>query len=76
MQIKTRIDSMEGNTSKEPKINIEEDKVMVDIPEVNNMEVKRLNCKIECYITGNYKIPIIIDSAIIPLNFGLQYSDI
>ena len=75
MQIKTRIDSMEGNTSKEPKINIEEDKVMVDIPEVNNMEVKRLNCKIECYITGNYKIPIIIDSAIIPLNFGFQIYD-
>ena len=76
MQIKTRIDSLEGNTSKEPKINIEEeDKVTVDIPEVNNMEVKRLHCKIECFISGNYKIPIIIDSVIMPLNFSFQIYD-
>ena len=45
------------------KLIFKEDKIIVEIPKVNHKEIKRLNCKIECYISGNYKIHIIIDSA-------------
>ena len=75
IQIKARIVSLEGNASKEPKINIEKHIVIVNIPEINNIESKRLNCKIECYISENYKIPIIIDSVIIPINYSFQIYD-
>ena len=36
-------------------------------------QIKRLNCKIECYISGNYNIPIIIDSVIIPNDFDFDF---
>ena len=39
--IKERIDSLEGNTSKQPKINLKEDKLIVDIPDIKNNEPKR-----------------------------------
>ena len=39
------------------------------------LKIKRLNCKIECYISANYKIPIIIDCAIIPIDFNFQIYD-
>ena len=73
--IKERIDSLEGNTSKQPKINIEENKIIVNIPDVENNEPKRIYCKIECYISQNYKIPIIIDSVIIPIYYTFQVYD-
>lgn len=66
--IKSRIDSLEGNTSKEPLINLEDNKLIVNIPELNDLDPKRLHCIIECYISLNFKISIIIDCAIIPLN--------
>ena len=75
-KIKTRIESLEGNTSKEPKINIEEENsIIVNMPSIENNEVKRINCKIECYISQNYKIPIIIDCVIIPINYAFQIYD-
>ena len=75
-KIKVRIDSLEGNTSKEPKICIEDDnKLIVNIPSIESNEVRRINCKIECFISQNYKIPIIIDSAIIPINYTFQIYD-
>ena len=39
---------MEGNTSK-TIINIEENTLIVNIIKIGNDEVKRINCKIECY---------------------------
>lgn len=54
--IKTRIDSLEGNNAKRPEIYEKKDKIRVIIPEVMNHSIKRLNCKIECYISSNYKL--------------------
>ena len=72
--IKTKIDYFDKNNAKEPKINIENEKIIVNIPEDNNMEARRLNCKIEFYITSNYKISIIIDSVLIP-NYSFKVYD-
>ena len=74
-KLKVRIDSLEGNTSKEPKINVEENSFIVEMPNVNDNDVKRINCNIECFISQNYKIPIKIDSAILPINYSFQIYD-
>ena len=75
-KLKIRIDSLEGNTAKEPKINIEdENSFILEMPTLENNEVKRINCKIECFLSQNYKIPIRIDSVIMPINFTFQIYD-
>ena len=74
-QLKVRIDSLEGNTSKEPKINVEENSFIVEMPQIDDNDVKRINCNIECFISQNYKIPIKIDSAILPINYSFQIYD-
>ena len=38
------------------------------MPEIENNEVKRINCKIEIYLSKDYKISIIIDSVIMVIN--------
>ena len=63
-QIKARIVSLEGNKSKKPYIKVERNILIVDFDYSNNDKPKRINCKIECYLTENYKISIIIDSVI------------
>ena len=73
--IKERIDSLEENTSKQPEINLEEDKLIVNIPDIGKCEPKRIHCKIECYFSQNYKISIIIDSVIIPIYYTFQVYD-
>lgn len=73
--IKPRIILLKRNTSLEPKVNLEEENLIVNIPEIKDDEVKRLNCKIECYIKENYCIPIIFDSAIVPEVFEFQLYD-
>ena len=72
--IKQRIDSLEGNNSQIPTIKIENNNLIVKIAEENNNEAKHLNCKIECYISLNYKISIRIQCAIIP-NYSFQIYD-
>jgi hypothetical protein len=66
---------LEGNT---PGVSIdlkeEKDKLIVTLPNIIN-EPKRVNYKIECYISKNYNIPIIIDSAIIPIDYSFQVWD-
>ena len=66
--MQTRIESLEGNTSKEPKLSLENDTLNVFLPEIENNEVKRINCKIEIYLSKDYKISIIIDSVIMVIN--------
>ena len=66
-QIKARIVSLEGNKSKKPYIKVERNILIVDFDYSNNDKHKRINCKIECYLTENYKISIIIDSVILPI---------
>jgi len=73
--IKTRIDSLDGNTSKEPIIELKENSALITIPKLNNMEVRRLNCKIEFFISPSYKIPIIIDSVTMPINYNFKVYD-
>ena len=73
--IKARMESLEGCTSKQPKIIIEKNKLIVDIPEIEGNEPKRINCKIESFLSPNYKISIIIDSVIVPINFDFQIYD-
>ena len=73
--IKERIDSLEANTYREPKVKIENNKLIVIIPEINNNEPKRINCKIECYLSPKYKISIIIDSVIIPIYYSFEAYD-
>ena len=75
LEIQTRIESLEGNTSKEPKIEWGDDTLSVNLPGIENNEAKRINCKIEIYISQNYKIPIIIDSVIMPINYSFQIYD-
>ena len=71
--IQTRIDSLDNNNSNIPIITFKKDTVEVEIPKMT--QIKRLNCKIECYISGNYNIPIIIDSVIIPNDFDFEIYD-
>ena len=73
--IKERIDSLEANTSREPKIKTENNKLIVIIPEIENNEPKRINCKIECYLSPKYKISIIIDSVIMPIYYSFEAYD-
>ena len=73
--IKPRIKLLKRNTSLEPKLNLEEENLIVNIPEIKDDEVKRLNCKIECYIKENYCIQIIFDIAIVPEVFEFQIYD-
>jgi len=73
--IKPRIELLKRNTLLKPKINLEEELLIINIPEIKDDEVKRLNCKIECYIKENFCIPIIIDSAIVPTVFEFQIYD-
>ena len=42
---------------------------------IENNEAKRINCKIEIYISQNYKIPIIVDRVIMPINYSFQIYD-
>lgn len=51
---KERIDSLEWNTSKQPKINVQENKLIINIPDFENNEPKRIHCNIECHISQNY----------------------
>ena len=44
-KVKPRIDSLEGNTSKQPKIKVEEVVVIVDILDIENDEPKELIVK-------------------------------
>ena len=75
-KFKIRIDSLEGNSANEPKIDKEEENsFIVEMPHIEDNEVKRINCKIECFISQNYKIPIRIDSAIMPINYSFQIYD-
>jgi len=73
--IKTRMEYLEGNT---PGVLIdlkeEKEKLVVTLPNIIN-EPKRVNYKIECYISKNYNIPIIIDSVIIPIDYSFQVWD-
>jgi len=50
----------------------EKDKLIVTLPTKISNEPKRVNYKIECYISKNYNIPIIIDSVNIPIDYSLQ----
>jgi len=74
-QIKTRIVSLEGNDFKKPEIKVERNILIVDFSYCDNYKPKRINCKIECYLTENYKISIIIDSVIIPIEYSFQAYD-
>ena len=71
--IETRIEYLEGNT---PGVLIdlkeEIDKLIVTLPTKISNEPKRFNYKIECYISKNYNIPIIIDSVNIPIDYSFQ----
>ena len=73
--VKTRIDSLDGNTSKEPIIELKDNYIILNIPKLSNSEVKRLNCRIEFYISPSYKIPIRIDSVIIPMDYSFKVYD-
>ena len=73
---KTMVEPLEGNQAEKPDIYLEENKMLVKIPKVNNIKAKRLNYKIDCYINSKFKIPIIIDSAIIPYShYSFQIYD-
>ena len=73
--IKARMEYLEGNTPGDPiDLKEEKDKLIVTLPDIKN-EPKRVNYKIECYISKNYNIPIIIDSAIIPIDYSFQVWD-
>ena len=74
-EIQTRIESLEENTSKQPTIISKGNSVTINMPKIKNDEVKRINCKIECYIGKNYIIPIIIDSVLMPINYSFQVYD-
>ena len=75
INIKHRIESFDGNTANEPSIHVEKDKVILTIPKIENKKAKRLNCKIEFYISKNFKIPILIDCEIIPIDFNFLVYD-
>ena len=73
--IKARMEYLEGNTSGVIiDLKEEKDRLIVTLPNISN-EPKRVNYKIECYISKNYNIPIIIDSAIIPIDYSFQVWD-
>ena len=68
IKFNNKIDSfpLEGNTSPKPKIILRgNNKIKINLPKVRNNEEKRLNCEIVFYFNKTYKIPIVIDSAII-----------
>ena len=75
IEMQTRIESLEGNTSKEPVIELQDDTLNIKLPKIENNEAKRINFRIEIYISQNYKIPIIIDSVIMPINYSFQIYD-
>jgi len=69
IKFKNKIDSfpLKGNTSPKPKIILRNNnQIKINLPKVKNDEEKRLNCEIVFYFNKTYKIPIILDSAIIP----------
>ena len=73
--IKTRIDSLDGNTSKEPIIELKEYNVIINISKLSKKDVKRLNCRVEFYISQSYKMPIIIDTVIMPTDYSFKVYD-
>ena len=72
--INTEYKALEGNNSEEPEINQKENLLIIKIPSIDD-EIKRIKYKIECYINRNYKIPIRINSVIIPYNFDFLVYD-
>ena len=72
--IKTEYEALEGNNISEPMINQKGNLLIIKIPSIDD-EIKRIKCKIECYINQNYKIPIRINSVIIPDNFDFLVYD-
>ena len=68
-EIKTRIENLEGNTSENSKMDILENRLIVEMPDIGQNGPKRINCRIECYFSQNYKNPIIIDNPSINLIF-------
>ena len=67
---------LEGNTSPKPKIILRgNNKIKIDLPKLRNDEEKRLNCEIVFYFNKTYKIPIVIDSAIMPKENIFQVYD-
>lgn len=67
---------LEGNTSPKPKIILRDNKIKINLPKIINNKEKRLNYKIVLfYFNKTYKIPIIIDSVIMPLENIFQVYD-
>ena len=77
IKFKNTIDSfpLEGNTSPKPKIILRDNKIKINLSKMKNNEEKRLNYKIVFYFNKTYKIPIIIDSVIMPLENIFQVYD-
>ena len=69
--IETKIILLEGNESEKPTIEKDHDEIKIIVPDSSS---KRLCCKIEFYLSLNYKIPIIIDSIILP-DYNIQFYD-
>jgi hypothetical protein len=66
---------LERNNCKKPKITLRDNKIKINIPKMRQYEEKRLNCKIVFYFNKIYKVPIIIDSVIMPLENRFQVYD-
>ena len=76
--LKYRITSLDKNTFDEPKIEIinsNEVNLIIQKDEKSIEDIDILNCLLEIYISENIKIPILIDSLIIPTYFDFYIYD-
>ena len=75
LKIFPRIESLEKCTCPQPNIDFVDNKLKIKIPEGYNDDIKKLHCKINCHLTSDKYISIIIKSAVFKNNFDLYCFD-
>ena len=75
----SRIVALENNSAEQPKFSKENNnEVALEVPKfkkTHESQIPRLNCLFELVLNENYKIPIIIDCIIIPIEFSFEIYD-
>ena len=75
LKIFPRIESLEKCTCPQPNIDFTDNKLKIKIPEAYNDDIKKLHCKINCHLTSDKYISIIIKSAVFKFDFELYCFD-
>ena len=74
-----RIVALENNSADQPKFSKENtNEVTLEIPKyvkTHDLQIPRLNCLFELVLNDNYKISIIIDVIIVPIEFSFELYD-